>query len=201
MALGFRACWSFCVNILVNPAEELNELAGAQCPARRSKARSNVTSIPPEASTLPFIFSTSKDLFTKFMKMFKETTQAQDQLKPRKRPLKARISETYSRKSHIDCYHFCQQFEDYLKTSGATKINRISFAAIFLRGSISLRWAQHKYCYKRATFIRQLKFKAFLQKDLVSCQAFIDSIWSKFKKDFQYQLEEAQDWASHLQHI
>ena len=130
-------------------------------------------------------------------------TQARDreQLEPQERPLKAKTSETYSKKSHIDCYHFCQQCEDYFETSGATKINRISFATIFFRGSISLRWAQHKRRHKCATFITWSKFKAFLWKDLGSSQTFIDSIWSKFRRDFQYQLEKARDWASHLQHL
>ena len=45
------------------------------------------------------------------------------------------------------------------------------------------------------------KFKAFLHKDLGSSQVFIDNIWSKFKRDFQYQLENTQDWTSHLQHL
>ena len=45
------------------------------------------------------------------------------------------------------------------------------------------------------------KFKAFLQKDLGSSQAFINSIWSKFRRDSQYQLEEARDLASHLQQL
>ena len=44
-------------------------------------------------------------------------------------------------------------------------------------------------------------FKTFLQKNLRSSQAFIDSILSKFRKDSQYQLEEAQNWASYLQHL
>ena len=29
----------------------------------------------------------------------------------------------------------------------------------------------------------------------------INNIWSKFRKDSQYQLEETRDWASHLQHF
>lgn len=29
----------------------------------------------------------------------------------------------------------------------------------------------------------------------------MDSIWSKFRRDSQYQLEEVQDWASHLEHL
>ena len=44
-------------------------------------------------------------------------------------------------------------------------------------------------------------FKTFLRKDLESSQAFIDSIWSKFRRDSQYQLEEARDWAFHFQYL
>ena len=124
-----------------------------------------------------------------------ETTQAQDreQLEPWERPLKARTPETYSGKSHMNCYYFCQQCKDYFETSGATKMNCIPFAAIFLRGSINLRWAQHKHRHKCATSIKWSEFKVFLQKDFGSSQAFIDSIWSKFTRDSQYQLEEARD--------
>ena len=70
-----------------------------------------------------------------------EMTQARnrEQFEPRGRLLKAKTSKTYSEKSHMDCYHFCQQWEDYFKTSGATGMNRTPFAATFLRGSISLR--------------------------------------------------------------
>ena len=72
-------------------------------------------------------------------------------------------------------------------------MNRTPFAASFLCGSISLRWAQHKRCHESATPITWFEFKAFLRKDLGSSQAFIDSIWSKFRRDSQYQLEEARD--------
>ena len=69
-----------CVNTPVNLAGELDELTGAQGPVRRSNAGSNKApteaSIPPEASTPPLVPPTSKDLFTKFMKVFIETTQA-----------------------------------------------------------------------------------------------------------------------------
>ena len=80
-------------------------------------------------------------------------------------------------------------------------MNRTPFAATFLRGAISLRWAQHKRRHERATPITWSEFKAFLRKDLGSSQAFIDSIWNKFRRDSQYQLEEARDWAPHLQHL
>ena len=133
------------VNTPVHPAGELDELAGAQGPARRFNAGSDETPTEaptsPEASTPPHVPLTSEDLFTKFMKVFMETTQAQAQAlaEPRERPLKARTPETYSGKSHMDCYHFCQQCEDYFETSGATGMNRTPFAATFLRGAISLR--------------------------------------------------------------
>ena len=80
-------------------------------------------------------------------------------------------------------------------------MNCTPFAATFFCGAISLKWAQHKRRHKRAIPITWSEFKAFLQKDLGSSQAFIDSIWSKFRSDSQYQLEEARDWASHLQHL
>ena len=137
MAPGSRTtCRSPCVNTPVDPAGELDELAGAQ--GGRSDAGSDEAPTPPEA---PPPAPTSEDLFTKFMKVFMETTQAQAQAlaEPRKRLLKARTSETYFGKSHMDCYHFCQQCEDYFETSGATEMNRTPFAATFLRDAISLR--------------------------------------------------------------
>ena len=45
------------------------------------------------------------------------------------------------------------------------------------------------------------KFKAFLQKILRDSQAFVDGIWSKLKWDSQYQLEEVQNWAAHLEYL
>ena len=131
MAPGFCACWSSCVNTPVDPSEELDELASAQGPARGSNAGSNETPTPLEASTPPFVPPTSKDLFTKFMKILIEMTEARDQLEPRECLLKARTSETYSGKSHMDCYHFCQQYEDYFKTLDAIGINRTPFTAAF----------------------------------------------------------------------
>ena len=203
MAPGSYACRRPCVNTPVDLAGELDKLVGAQSPARRSNAGSDEALIPLEASTPPFVPPTSKDLFTKFMKVFMETTQAQAQVlaEPQKRPLKARTPETYSGKSHMDCYHFCQQCEDYFETSGAMGMNHTPFATTFLCGTVSLRWAQHKRRHKSATPITWSEFKNFLRKNLGDSQAFINSIWSKFRRDFQYQLEEAQDYASHLQHL
>ena len=62
---------------------------------------------------------------------------------PRKRPLKAKVPDVYFGKSHMDCYHFCQQCEDYFKTAGATGSTRTPFATSFLRGKINFRWHQY----------------------------------------------------------
>ena len=136
MAPKSCACRSPYVNTLPNSAGELDELAG-QGPAKRSNVKSNEAPTkaptPPEATTPPCVPHLSKDFFTKFMKVFMETTQVQAQAlaEPWERSPKAKIPEIYSRKSHINCYHFCQQCEDYFKTSGATRMNRNPFAATF----------------------------------------------------------------------
>ena len=142
--------WSLCVNPPVNPIEQ-DELAGAQ--GRRSNTGSDEAPTPPEAPALPLVLPPAKDLFTKFMKVFMEITQAQVLAEPQERLLKARIPETYWGKSHMKCYYFCQQCEDHFETSGATGPNCLSFAASFLHGSISLRWAQHKRRHERTTLI------------------------------------------------
>ena len=80
-------------------------------------------------------------------------------------------------------------------------MNCTPFVASFLCGSINLKWAQHKRRQKSATSITWPEFKVFLQKNFGSSQAFIDSIWSKFSRYSQYQLEEVRDWVSHLQYL
>ena len=152
MAPESCVCRSPCVNNPVDPAGELNELVGAQGLGRGSNAGSNEVLTSPEASTPPFVPPTSDDLFTKFIKMLMETTQAQAQAlaEPQECSFKSRSSETYSGKSHMDCYYFCQQCEDYFETLGARRMNCTLFATIFLRGPISLKWAQHKRRHKRA---------------------------------------------------
>ena len=93
----------------------------------------------------------------------------------------------------MECYHFCQQCKDNFETSVATEINCTLFAASFLHSSISIRWAQYKRRHKSATPITWSNFKAFFRKNLESSQAFIYNIWSKFRRDSQYLLEEAWD--------
>ena len=91
----------------------------------------------------------SEKLFKKFMKAYLETNQGPRQPpEERKQTLKAKVPEVYYGKSYIDCYHFCQQCEDYFETAETTGFNWTPFAASFPRGNISMRWAQFKHCNK-----------------------------------------------------
>ena len=103
----------------------------------------------------------------------------------------------------MEGYHFCRQCEDYFETAGAKGHKRVLFEASFLRERINFRWQQHKARTERnrANPLTWDKFKAFLRKSLGESTAFVNSIWSKIKRDSQYQQEEVQDWASHLEHL
>ena len=166
-----------CVNPSVNPIEQ-DELAGAP---KRSNTCSNKAFTPLEAPIPPLVLPSAKYLFTKLIKMFMVTLQVQAE--PWERPLKAKTPEIYWSKSHIECHHFCQQCEDYFKTSGTIRMNCTAFVALFFRSSMNIRCAQYKHRYKSATPITWSIFKAFFQKDLGSSQTFIDSIWSKFRRN------------------
>ncbi len=52
------------------------------------------------------------------------------------RPLKTRNPDFYYGNTHMECYHFCQQYEDHFKTAGAKGHKRVSFAACFLKDCI-----------------------------------------------------------------
>lgn len=51
--------------------------------------------------------------------------------------LKVKVPELYLRKLHIDCYHFCQQCNDYFKTTCTTGSNYTPFAALFFYRKIN----------------------------------------------------------------
>ena len=103
---------------------------------------------------------------------------------PRKK-LKARSPDVYRGKSHMDCYNFCQQCEDYFATAGATGPTRIPFAASFLRDRISFRWQQYKRRHDADTPVPVTweEFKAFFCRSLGDSQAFVDAYWGKIKRD------------------
>ena len=61
---------------------------------------------------------------------------------------------------------------------------------------------QFKSCWgKKIASITWTEFKAFVQKNLGEYKSFVDNIWKKLKKDFQYQLEEVYDWAFHYKYL
>ena len=91
--------------------------------------------------------------------------------------LKARSPDVYCGKSHMDCYNFCQQCEDYFATARATGPTQILFAASFLRDRISFYWQQYKQRHDADTPVPVTwdKFKAFLCRSLGDSQAFVDA--------------------------
>ena len=103
----------------------------------------------------------------------------------------------------MDCYNFCQQYEDYFATAGATGPTRILFATSFLRDRISFRWQQYKRRHDTETSVPVTwdEFKVFLRRSLGDSQAFVDAQWEKIKRNSQYQLEEVLDWTAHLEHL
>ena len=103
--------------------------------------------------------------------------------------LKARSVDVYCGKSHMECYNFCQQCENYFATTGTKGPNRIPFAASFLRNRINFRWQQYKRKYEvESTIVITWKeFKTFLCRSLGDFQAFVNSYWTKTKRDSQYQ--------------
>ena len=107
-----------------------------------ASAPSYASALTPVEPTLALKYS-EVDLM-RILKIFLEIKGQKPKAEvPRKQPLKTKVLDIYFGKSHIDCYHFCQQCEDYFETAGATGSNRILFAALFLRRKINFRWHQH----------------------------------------------------------
>ena len=73
MAPGSCAQWSTHINYSANRTKQ-NELASAQNAAKRSNASSNKISTLFETLTPSFVPPPTKNLFTKFMKVFMELT-------------------------------------------------------------------------------------------------------------------------------
>ncbi len=65
------------------------------------------------------------------------------------RPLKPRNPDLYYGHSHIECYYFCQQCEDYFEVARSLGHKCVPFAAGFLKDRILNRWQQHKTCMQR----------------------------------------------------
>ncbi len=81
--------------------------------------------------------------------------------------LRAKTPDVYRGRSHIECYNFCQQYEDHFATCGATGPNRIPFAASFLQDQINFRWQQHKRKLEAESSV--LKIRNTMQKKRQKC--------------------------------
>ena len=119
------------------------------------------------------------------------------------KPLKAKSPDVYCGKSYMECYNICQQYEDHFATAGAKGSNRISFATSFLRDHINFRWQQYKRKHEAESTVLIMweEFKTFLCQSLEDSRAFVDSYWTKIKRDSQYQQENILDWAVYLEHL
>ncbi len=52
------------------------------------------------------------------------------------RPLKPRNPDLYYKYWHMDCYYFCQQYEDHFEVVGSLGHKRVLFAVGFLKDHI-----------------------------------------------------------------
>ena len=154
-------------------------------PAGPPGAKLPVAVVPAAAPAVP---KYNEEDLQRILKTVLEARAPTTSEEPRDKPLKARSSDVYRGKSHMECYNFCQQCEDYFATAGARVANRIPFAASFLRDRISFRWQQYKRKQDADSSITVMwdKFKAFLRRSLEDSRAFVDSYWGKIKRDSQY---------------
>ncbi len=117
--------------------------------------------------------------------------------------LKAKTPDVYRSRSYMECYNFCQQCEDHFAICRATEPIRILFATFFLRDRINFGWQQQeqKLEAENSVLIFWDEFKAFLWKALGASRVFVDSYWTKIRRDSQYQQEEILDKTAHLEHL
>ncbi len=146
----------------------------------------------------------TEDLFQQYMQAYLEDCQnlapapapapppADAQEETSDRPLKARNLDLHYGNSHIECYYFCQKCKEHFDTEGAIDHKRVPFAAFFLKDRILYRWQQHKASCKRSRAVPLFwkEFKDHLRKSLSESNAFVGSVWSRMRGDFQYQLKE-----------
>ena len=101
-----------------------------------ANAPSYVSAFAPMEPILALKYS-KVDLMT-ILKIFSETKGQEPKAEvPRKRSLKAKVPNIYFKKSHMDYYHFCQQYENHFETAGATRSNRTPFATSFFYRKIN----------------------------------------------------------------
>ena len=91
-----------------------------------------------------------------------EHGQLQVNSTPHEQPLKTWFLNLYYGNSHLDCYCFCQQYENYFKTAKANRSNQVFFAVLFLYRAIVQQCHQQKRCFEAKDPITQEEFKDFL---------------------------------------
>ncbi len=209
-----------------NPSEtDFGSLAPGSAPALPASAKSGPAA-PVFAATAPSATALAattpaatltKDLFRQYMQAYLEDRQnpapapapgsapppADAWEKTSGKLLKATNPDLYYGNSHMECYFFCQQCEDYFNTVGGKDHKRVLFVTSFLKDRIFYRWQQHKAGTERsrAILLSWKEFKALLRKSLGASNAFVGSIWSRMRGEAQYQLKEVQDWAAHLEQL
>ena len=110
-----------------------NELGA---PEKNTPAPSHTNS--PTLVELILALQYSKVDLMRILKIFLETISQELKVEvPCKRPLKAKVPDVYFEKSHMDCYHLCQQCEDYFEIASTTESNRTPFATLFLCENIN----------------------------------------------------------------
>ena len=108
-------------------------------PEKRTPAPSHVSAPTPVEPILALKYSEA-DLM-RILKIFLETKGQEPKAKvSRKQPLKAKVPDIYFRKTHMDYYHFFQQYKDYFETAGAIGSNCTPFTVSFLCGKINFWW-------------------------------------------------------------
>ena len=80
---------------------------------------------------------------------------------PREQPFKVRFLDFYYGNLHMNCYQFCQQCKNHFETAGAKRPNRISFAALFVRGSVTQQLLKHKQHRNEGVPMTWPEFKKF----------------------------------------
>ena len=186
--VGPRTPRNPCRNPPLGGKDELTE-GPLRAPPKGSNTSTHFLAVSRALTLAP---PSTNELFKQFMKAYLKSNQGPSQPPEEcKQPFNTKVLDVYYGKLHIDCYHFCQQEEVHYETSWGTGTNQTSFVASFLYANISVQWIQFKRCQGEAvTPITWAEFKTFLWKNMGESKSFVNSIWKKLKKDFQYQLEK-----------
>ncbi len=150
------------------------------------RGRPAIRAPAPGPTPAPASVAPPNDLFQEFMQTFMEKTQAPaapaapdiEARDDTDKLLKPRNPDLYYNNLHMECYYFCQQYEDYFEVAGLLGHKRIPFAAGFLKDHILNRWQQQKTCIQRNRLAPMTwdKFKAFLRKSLGESNTFVGHV-------------------------